>query len=85
MSKFKCDGCGGEFDSDDTVTEEDKRVEFEEHFPTWVDAPQEELATVCDECWEAVLKVQHENDVVTKLFTSPLELFSRKAVEGGEE
>ncbi len=50
--EFTCDMCGETFPAD--VSEEQLRSEFEQYFPSVADTPSEDLASVCDDCWEKI-------------------------------
>lgn len=51
-NEFKCEECLGIFEHDPDWTEEDKLTEVNENFP---ELPQEERASVCDDCYKEIM------------------------------
>lgn len=55
---FICDACGHEFTTDSTVSE--MEVEFEQNFGASCEEYGEEIASVCDDCYEQILSFNNE-------------------------
>lgn len=58
---FRCEACGGVFESDSTEAQLDAEA------AAFADQPETEMATVCDVCWHAMREVFPTLDARLKL------------------